>query len=77
MPFPKIFFVTCPCSKSKRISLSINVDECSEEDDVHTATEHCPHAFETWCHKLVNVPLPPGLKPENEVVDRNPDKLDL
>jgi hypothetical protein len=75
MPFPKIFSATCPCNKRNKISLTIIVDECPGEGEAHQTQQPCPHAFETYCHKYVNVTLPPGIRPEKDIIDRNYDEL--
>lgn len=74
MPFPKIFFTTCPCSKHRKIYLTINVEECPDKKEEHQVTEPCPHALEDGCHGHVNVLLPPGLQSEYNIIDRKSDK---
>jgi len=70
MPFPKIFTVTCSCSKRNKFALTIEVEKCSDEEK-HTTQQPCIHALETYCHKYVNVTLPPGIRPEKGEIDRN------
>ena len=75
MSFSQIFFITCSCNKRNKFHLTINVEECAGEAQAHTTQQPCPHAFETYCHKYVDVTLPPGIRPEEERIRRNPDEL--
>lgn len=75
MPSPRIFNVTCSCSKQKKFPLAINVKECPGAMEEVTIQHPCPNAFESFCHKYVNVTFPPGIQPDMERINRHIDGL--